>query len=170
MGINLVSDIMWKDILKYKPIKVTGPYTKRGQYKSKNRPTSSMLEEMYDSLMQKRTGESEQDREKRLKVLNYQFPGGSLLFANGKYSTWKALNEALDMGEINMTDINKVPIEAVLRLREDRKLKTSADPTSLQNAIRRKKAELENADENLSQRQRRDIEKEITALEQQLKE
>ncbi len=167
MGINLAGDIMWKDILKYKPIKVTGPYTKRGQYKSKNRPDYSMFA---DSLMQKRTGESKQDREKRLKNLDYLFPDGSLLFANGKYPTWRALNEALDMGEINRTDIDKVPIEAVLRTSKDRKLKTSADPTSLESAIRRKKAELENADENLSQRQRRDIEKEITALEQQLKE
>jgi|11_taG_2_1085331.scaffolds.fasta_scaffold44446_3 hypothetical protein len=169
MAINPVSDIMWKDILKYKPIKVTGPY-KRGEYKSNKKPSSSMFLEMYaDSLMQQRTGESKQNREKRLKILDYQFPGGSLLFADGKYPTWKALNQALDMGEINMTDIDKVPIEAVLRLRKDRKLKTSADPNSLQNAIKRKKAELDSADEHLSQRQRRDIEKEIIALEQQLK-
>ena len=168
MGINLVSDIMWKDILKYKPIKVTGPY-KKGEYKGKDSKENSVFTEMfYEGLMISRTGETRVERNQRLETLNRLFPNGSLLISDGKYKTWEEFNRAMDKGEIDRNI--DIPIEALLRLRSDRKKMKEADPTSLESRLKRKREELENADENLSQRQRRDIEKEIIALEQQLKQ
>tara|TARA_R110001592_G_scaffold19887_8_gene81233 strand:+ start:2071 stop:2553 length:483 start_codon:yes stop_codon:yes gene_type:complete len=157
----------WKDIIKYKPIKVTGPY-KKGDYKGKNSEKNSTFTEMfYEGLMISRTGETHVERNQRLEALNQLFPNGSLLIAGGKYETWEEFNRALDKGEIDRNI--DIPMEALLRLRSDRSKIKEADPTSLESRLKRKRAELENADENLSQRQRREIQGEINRLEQLLK-
>jgi len=159
----------WKDIIKYKPIKVTGPYKGKGEYKGKEfKPNSVFTEIFYENLVASRTGESISQRKKRLDTLNKLFPNGASLLANGKYKTWEEFNLALDKEEINIDNL-EIPIEALLRLRLDRTKLSDTDPTSLASRLKRKKLELENADENLSQRQRREIQKEIERLEQKLK-
>ena len=140
----------WKDIIKYKPIKVKGPY-KKGEFKG-SEANAVFTEMFYESLMSKRTGETVSDRKKRIETLNKLFPNGSLLIADGKYKTWEEFNRALDVGEIDR-DID-IPMKALLRLRSDRSKMKEANPTSLENRLKRKRKELENPEEILSQKQR----------------